>query len=213
MTIAAGIFNGGMLGNLLSASSDHLEVPNPILIGNHADGIAFNLADAFILTGNLMLMVSLCVLTIRYRDYLPKRRDSGLRGRVGHELQPDRLALALRRVHRTVGLSHQVFDRRRRDHVGAGEADARALTHLAARDDDHGAGESRVDAIRHRFGLGHAAGRQDDCELVAAQPADRAGAVDGCTEDAGDLGEDVVAAEMAVLVVDALEVVEVEEDE
>lgn len=74
VTIAAGIFNGGMLGNLISASSDHLEVPNPILIGNHADGIAFNLADAFILTGNLMLMVSLCVLTIRYRDYLPKRQ-------------------------------------------------------------------------------------------------------------------------------------------
>ena len=72
MTIAAGIFNGGMLGNLFSASSDHLEVPNPILIGDHADGIAFNMADAFILTGNLMLMVSLCVLTIRYRDYLPQ---------------------------------------------------------------------------------------------------------------------------------------------
>ncbi len=74
VTIAAGIFNGGMLGNLISASSDHLEVPNPILIGHQTGGIAFNLADAFILTGNVMLMVSLCVLTIRYRDYLPKRQ-------------------------------------------------------------------------------------------------------------------------------------------
>ena len=74
VTIAAGIFNGGMLGNLISASSDHLEVPNPILIGHQTGGIAFNMADAFILTGNLMLVVSLCVLTIRYRDLLPKRQ-------------------------------------------------------------------------------------------------------------------------------------------
>jgi hypothetical protein len=73
VTIAAGIFNGGILGNLLSASTDHLEVPNPILIGQRTGGVAFNLADAFILTGNLMLMVSLCVLTIRYRDRLPQR--------------------------------------------------------------------------------------------------------------------------------------------
>jgi hypothetical protein len=73
VTIAAGIFNGGILGNLLSASTDHLAVPNPILIGHRTGGVAFNLADAFILTGNLMLMVSLCVLTIRYRDRLPQR--------------------------------------------------------------------------------------------------------------------------------------------
>jgi hypothetical protein len=74
VTIAAGIFNGGILGNLISASTDHLAVPNPILIGQRTGGIAFNLADAFILTGNLMLMVSLCVLTIRYRDRLPQRQ-------------------------------------------------------------------------------------------------------------------------------------------
>ncbi len=77
VTIAAGIFNGGILGNLLSASTDHLEVPNPILIGHRTGGVAFNMADAFILTGNLMLMVSLCALTIRYRHYLPRRE--GLR--------------------------------------------------------------------------------------------------------------------------------------
>jgi hypothetical protein len=74
VTIAAGIFNGGMLGNLFSASTHHLDVPNPILIGDRTGGIAFNMADAFILTGNLMLIVSLCVLTIRYREYLPRRQ-------------------------------------------------------------------------------------------------------------------------------------------
>lgn len=71
VTIAAGIFNGGVLGNVLSASDDDLVVPNPILIGNHVNGIAFNLADAFILTGNLMLMATLMTLVIRNRHRLP----------------------------------------------------------------------------------------------------------------------------------------------
>ena len=72
VTVAAGIFNGGVLGNVLSASDNHLVVPNPILIGNQMNGVAFNLADLFILTGNLMLMATLIVLVIRNRDRLPK---------------------------------------------------------------------------------------------------------------------------------------------
>ena len=71
VTIAAGIFNGGVLGNVLSASDDHLVVPNPILIGNQVNGVAFNLADLFILGGNLMLMAALIVLVIRNRHRLP----------------------------------------------------------------------------------------------------------------------------------------------
>ena len=72
VTLAAGIFNGGVLGNLISASDHHLVVPNPILIGDRTTGIAFNLADAFILTGNLMLMATLIALTIRNRHSLPR---------------------------------------------------------------------------------------------------------------------------------------------
>jgi hypothetical protein len=72
VTVAAGIFNGGVLGNVLSASDNHLVVPNPILIGNQANGVAFNLADLFILTGNLMLMGALIVLVIRNRERLPR---------------------------------------------------------------------------------------------------------------------------------------------
>jgi hypothetical protein len=72
VTIGAGIFNGGVLGNVLSASDDHLVVPNPILIGNQVNGVAFNLADLFILTGNLMLMGALIVLVIRNRERLPR---------------------------------------------------------------------------------------------------------------------------------------------
>jgi hypothetical protein len=71
VTIAAGIFNGGVLGNVLSASDDHLVVPNPILIGSQVNGVAFNLADLFILSGNLMLMATLTVLVIRNRHRLP----------------------------------------------------------------------------------------------------------------------------------------------
>jgi hypothetical protein len=69
VTAAAGVFAGGVLGNLISAAANGLEVPNPLVIGNHT-GVAFNLADAFVLTGNVMLMVGLIVLTLRYRDRL-----------------------------------------------------------------------------------------------------------------------------------------------
>jgi lipoprotein signal peptidase len=42
------------------------------MIGNQVNGVAFNLADLFILTGNLMLMATLIVLVIRNRERLPK---------------------------------------------------------------------------------------------------------------------------------------------
>ncbi len=65
----AALFCGGVLGNLMSASADHLLVPNPLLIG-HRDGIAFNVADVCILAGNLTLMVALAVLVIQNRTRL-----------------------------------------------------------------------------------------------------------------------------------------------
>jgi hypothetical protein len=74
VAIAAGIFCGGVLGNVLSASQDALEVPNPIVIGHATGGIAFNVADLFILSGNLLLMGSLIVVVIRNRDRLPLRQ-------------------------------------------------------------------------------------------------------------------------------------------
>ena len=81
VTIAAGIFNGGVLGNVLSASDDHLVVPNPILIGSQVNGVAFNLADLFILTGNLMLMATLIALVIRNRHRLPSEATAFRRWR------------------------------------------------------------------------------------------------------------------------------------
>jgi hypothetical protein len=81
VTVAAGIFNGGVLGNVISASDDHLVVPNPFLIGTRVNGVAFNLADLFILTGNLMLMGALIVLVIRNRHLLPSEAQAFRRWR------------------------------------------------------------------------------------------------------------------------------------
>jgi lipoprotein signal peptidase len=70
VAIAAGIFVGGVLGNLVSASFDGLSVPNPIIIMNGMGGIAFNPADTFILAGNVSLMMTLSFIVLRYRHEL-----------------------------------------------------------------------------------------------------------------------------------------------
>ena len=79
VTIGAGFLAGGVLGNLISGASDHLAVPNPILLHTgRGGGIAFNFADAFIVTGNLILVLALCAIVIR------NRRDLKHRGVVAH---------------------------------------------------------------------------------------------------------------------------------
>lgn len=70
VTIGAGVLAGGVLGNLISGASDHLVVPNPLLLDTGSGGIAFNLADTFILAGNLILMISLCAFAVRNREGL-----------------------------------------------------------------------------------------------------------------------------------------------
>ncbi len=75
VAVAAGIFAGGVLGNLVSASSDGLSVPNPIIVMHGMGGIAFNPADAFILAGNLALMATLIAVCLRYREELSRWRS------------------------------------------------------------------------------------------------------------------------------------------
>lgn len=71
VTIGAGFLAGGVLGNLIAGASDHLAVPNPLLLHTSAGGgIAFNFADAFIITGNLILVLALCSLVIKKRREL-----------------------------------------------------------------------------------------------------------------------------------------------
>ena len=75
VAICAGVMSGGVGGNLLSARWNDNRVPNPLFLGDHVNGIAFNAADVFILVGNLLLTVSLVLVTIRNRDrLLPPRQ-------------------------------------------------------------------------------------------------------------------------------------------
>ena len=71
VAVAAGVMSGGALGNLLSARWNGNWVQNPLVIGNYRHGLAFNPADVFFMLGNLLLMSSLIVLTIRHRERLP----------------------------------------------------------------------------------------------------------------------------------------------
>jgi lipoprotein signal peptidase len=74
-----------VLGNLLSARANDNRVPNPLVLGDYTNGIAFNAADVFILTGNLLLMFSLMVVTIQHRERLipPRRWKAALQRRYG----------------------------------------------------------------------------------------------------------------------------------
>lgn len=70
VTVGAAFLSGGVLGNLISGARDHLAVPNPFLIVTPGGGIAFNLADTFIVVGNLILMVALSTFVVRNRERL-----------------------------------------------------------------------------------------------------------------------------------------------
>jgi lipoprotein signal peptidase len=85
VALAAGVMSGGVIGNLVSAHTDRNWVPNPLTIGSYRGGIAFNLADVFFLTGNLLLMAALIVVTLRNRDRLlpPRAWQRALRRRLG----------------------------------------------------------------------------------------------------------------------------------
>jgi lipoprotein signal peptidase len=74
VALAAGVATGGVLGNLVSASMNGNRVPNPLVIGGYGHGIAFNLADVFILFGNALLMSALIVTAVRHRHrFAPPR--------------------------------------------------------------------------------------------------------------------------------------------
>lgn len=72
VAVGASLLAGGALGNVISAWRLDGGVPNPILLGDHMHGIAFNLADIFVLAGILLLMPALIAATIRYRHLLPQ---------------------------------------------------------------------------------------------------------------------------------------------
>jgi hypothetical protein len=72
VALAAGVMSAGVIGNLVSARADGNWVPNPLTISHGDYTLAFNLADVFFLLGNLMLMTTLIVETVRNRDRLAR---------------------------------------------------------------------------------------------------------------------------------------------
>ena len=75
VALAAGVTSGGVLGNLASALWDGNRVPNPLVVGDEMHFVAFNLADVVFSVGNVVLMATLMIVTIRNRDRLiPPRR-------------------------------------------------------------------------------------------------------------------------------------------
>ena len=65
--LGAGVFSGGLLGNLGSAALHHRVIPNPFVVGD----LAFNLADTFVVAGLLLVGVATMRLAVRYRHLLP----------------------------------------------------------------------------------------------------------------------------------------------
>ncbi len=68
---AAGLLAAGLLGNSLSAAWNGMEVPNPLVATVDRGVIAFNLADIFVLTGILVLLLVIGVWLIRNRELIP----------------------------------------------------------------------------------------------------------------------------------------------
>lgn len=71
---AAGVLAGGVLGNVLSAAWNDLEVANPLVIQGDRAVLAFNLADVWVLAGLAGLFAVLGVWLVRNREGLPRVR-------------------------------------------------------------------------------------------------------------------------------------------
>jgi hypothetical protein len=67
LAIGAGVFAGGLLGNLASAALHSRAVANPFVVGD----VAFNPADVFVVAGIVVTIVATMRLAVRYRHLLP----------------------------------------------------------------------------------------------------------------------------------------------
>jgi hypothetical protein len=68
----AGLLAAGVVGNLVSARLHSGLVPNPFVIVRGDLGLAFNLADLFVLGGISLLTVAALRLAVRYQHLLPQ---------------------------------------------------------------------------------------------------------------------------------------------
>jgi hypothetical protein len=68
---AAGVLLAGVLGNVLSAAWNDLQVPNPILVRGESAVVAFNLADLYAFVGVILLVAAVGGWLVRNRALLP----------------------------------------------------------------------------------------------------------------------------------------------
>ena len=71
--IGAGIACGGALGNLVSVFAWSQGVPDPLVVAGDTHGLAFNLADLFALSGDVLLISAAVVHGMRHRESLGER--------------------------------------------------------------------------------------------------------------------------------------------
>lgn len=68
--IGAGVACGGTLGNLVSLFVWSQGVPDPLVVSGSAQGLAFNLADVFALTGDALLLSAIVRHAVSHRARL-----------------------------------------------------------------------------------------------------------------------------------------------
>jgi lipoprotein signal peptidase len=71
--IGAGIACGGALGNLVSLLAWSQGVPDPLVVIRDRQALAFNLADLFALSGDVLLVSAAVIHGMRHRDRLRER--------------------------------------------------------------------------------------------------------------------------------------------
>jgi lipoprotein signal peptidase len=69
----AGIACGGALGNLISLFAWSQGVPDPLVVAGAVNGLAFNLADVFAITGDALLLSAVVLHGMRHRASLRER--------------------------------------------------------------------------------------------------------------------------------------------
>jgi hypothetical protein len=72
LAAGVGVLAAGMLGNLISARQHGGRVPNPFVVTRGDVGIAFNLADVFVLAGFFLVAVAVMRLALHHRHLLPQ---------------------------------------------------------------------------------------------------------------------------------------------
>jgi len=70
VALGAGIAAGGALGNVVSLLVWNGGIPDPLVVRAAGGGLAFNLADVFVLTGDALLLAAAVLYGLRHPAHL-----------------------------------------------------------------------------------------------------------------------------------------------